>query len=457
VPVSAAQARTLEFWEHTDARHLFLPGPVRSGKTWAAVRGLLDWAALHRQNSNLVFVAKTAKQIRLTLMTEAHAWAAERGARLTREHDSWLAPTTLPGGAPNRIVPLPMAEGRTSVERLRGMTLAGGLVDEATAMHPALATMLETRLSDGAARCLWTCNPEGPLHWFRTDWILNPRIVSAHWPYRITDNPTLTAEYLTALEAALTGPERARLFEGRWAAASGLVWPTLGSHVARLPPGAGAPWASVVGVDYAASSVTHALLLGLYRGQTWHVTAEWRHDHTHTETGRGGGRLTSVDQARGLVGWAARLGHPPNGVWAVDPAAADLAAALTGQHQTRVIPAHNDRLNGVRAVEHMLSAGRLKIDPACRGLLAEADNYTWAETPAESGRDDPIKANDHACDALRYAVATVGVLHKQGRLGLGAPADVVAKVLADLTDKTTPPAPPPRFAGARITRTTAAA
>ncbi len=33
--------------------------------------------------------------------------------------------------------------------------------------------------------------------------------------------------------------------------------------------------------------------------------------------------------------------------------------------------------------------------------------YIWDEKAAEHGEERPIKTNDHACDALRYGVATL--------------------------------------------------
>ena len=46
------------------------------------------------------------------------------------------------------------------------------------------------------------------------------------------------------------------------------------------------------------------------------------------------------------------------------------------------------------------------IHRSCRGLIAELPGYAWDDAAANKGEVKPVKANDHSCDALRYAVAT---------------------------------------------------
>jgi len=46
---------------------------------------------------------------------------------------------------------------------------------------------------------------------------------------------------------------------------------------------------------------------------------------------------------------------------------------------------------------------RLTISPSCVNLLAEIESYVWREGK-QGVKDEPEKINDHAMDALRYAV-----------------------------------------------------
>jgi len=65
------------------------------------------------------------------------------------------------------------------------------------------------------------CNPGAPAHWLNQRAMQGrmTRLLSRH-----VDNPSLTPKYLATL-AGLTGHRRSRLYEGRWVAAEGGVFP----------------------------------------------------------------------------------------------------------------------------------------------------------------------------------------------------------------------------------------
>ena len=353
--------------------------------------------------------SKTAKQLNVTFVAEANRWAFEHRTSIRAQRDGLRVPSAL--GGHNTVLLVPMAEGEQAVERVRGMTLQGALVDEATSMHPQLALMLDTRLSQPGARAWWTCNPEGPLHWFLNDWIRNPNLNSIHIPFELDDNPSLTDDYKNALKASVTGHMYDRWVRGKWVTASGLVWPEAAQQVGEPPKRD--PTVTVIAVDYAASSITHALLLALH-GKVWYVTREWRLDSTREP-------VTSTRQADALIRWAAEHGHEPRrGLWIVDPAAADMNAALRERGCKNVEAGFNDRINGVRAVGHAFASGSLKVSlSGCPQLLRELGNYSWNETAAAKGTDDPQRVDDHGCDALRYGIATTNVMRMRGSFSYG--------------------------------------
>ena len=80
--------------------------------------------------------------------------------------------------------------------------------------HPSGRGHLEQAIAD--------CNPDAPTHWLnqRANDNRMVRLLSRH-----EDNPTVTLKYLERL-SNLTGVRRARLYEGKWVAAEGQVWPT---------------------------------------------------------------------------------------------------------------------------------------------------------------------------------------------------------------------------------------
>ena len=395
-----------------------MPGPVRSGKTYAAVSGFLSWLALHNAGQRAALVAKTERQLLTTLVTEVRAWAERWDIPLRRVGSLYEL------GA-NILVPVIAAEGTVAVERVRGMTLAGALVDEATSIHRDLAIMLTTRCSIPGARTYWTCNPGPPLHWFRTEYLLRGHARDRTVQFTIDDNPTLSDDFKALLRQRLRGVDYQRLYLGQWAAAAGQVWPQIDERV-RAVPQSEKPWQRLVAIDHADSGVTHALLGGRYSGGRIWVLAEWRwHDHTD-------GLRSSRWKAQRLLRWAKDRGIGRDDWWIIDPAAQGMRAALNEAGVGNVTDAWNAVLDGVQAVQHQLGMGRLFIGPDCKELLREASHYTWDERAASRGEDRPMKGEDHGCDALRYLVATIGALSQAGRIQRADSDGVAEEVLAAL-------------------------
>ncbi len=66
-------------------------------------------------------------------------------------------------------------------------------------------------------------------------------------------------------------------------------------------------------------------------------------------------------------------------------------------------------LDGITAVQGYLAIQgdgrpRLTVDPSCVDTINEFESYVW-----KPEKDEPVKENDHAMDALRYAIYTYKV------------------------------------------------
>jgi phage terminase large subunit-like protein len=120
--------------------------------------------------------------------------------------------------------------------------------------------------------------------------------------------------------------------------------------------------------------------------------------------------------------------HRINAMWRVeplmyliDPAAAN-RSVQTGRSDQDLfrdygivtIAGQNDVRAGIGRMNTMLaynkddedSVPQLQISDRCTALIAEVKRYRWKEPPrtGEETREAPIKADDHALDALRYVV-----------------------------------------------------
>lgn len=69
-----------------------------------------------------------------------------------------------------------------------------------------------------------------------------------------------------------------------------------------------------------------------------------------------------------------------------------------------VLKGKDSVISGITKVEDMLHNTELTFDPKCEDLAFEFENYEWKKNRDGMVIDEPVKENDDALDALRYAV-----------------------------------------------------
>ena len=77
---------------------------------------------------------------------------------------------------------------------------------------------------------------------------------------------------------------------------------------------------------------------------------------------------------------------------------------LQKQGISNLYEAQNEVLDGIRFVSKYLTQGTFKICLKCKNLIKEFQSYVWDSKSLLTGVDKPLKENDHALDALRYAL-----------------------------------------------------
>lgn len=73
-----------------------------------------------------------------------------------------------------------------------------------------------------------------------------------------------------------------------------------------------------------------------------------------------------------------------------------------------VVKGKNSVQSGIQSVREMLIRGDLLINKRCINLIAEFEMYSYDDNDMERNeQENPVKANDHALDALRYLVSSL--------------------------------------------------
>ena len=394
---------------HADRRINIWEGSIRSGKTVASVIAWLAYVAA-APPGELAIIGKTERTVARNILPVIGAlvpYKKTEGGILLLGRMVWIIGANDEG-----------AEGK-----LRGMTLAGAYVDEATLVPLNFWKQLLGRLSVPGARLLGTTNPDSPHHWLLKDYLENPKLAGTlrRFTFRLADATYLDPDYVAALIAENTGLWYRRFILGEWVAAEGAIYELweASRHVRDVGPPIRSRW---VALDYGTNNPFHALMMGRDAKGAIVVEAEWRHD------GRSGRRKSDAQYADELIAWATELTTaraapgivpvpvPQVDTWVVDPSAASFIAELRNRG-LYVQAANNEVADGIRRVTTLL--GRpdpgLYVASRCTELIVEIEGYVWDPKAQLRGEDKPLKVNDHGVDALRYGVA----------FGLGAEGAVV--------------------------------
>lgn len=290
-------------------------------------------------------------------------------------------------------------------EKVQGSTLAGGYMNEVTLYPESLVDQAIARtMTIKGARFFLDCNPDSPYHWFYRKYLEggHPKQYLKRWRFRLADNPILPRENVEMLKA-LYGPGTLfyrRNIDGQWVVAEGAVYEQWDERLHVVEEMPGRPEKVVIGVDVGTQNPTVFLAAGKV-GRTWYVFAEYY--HSGRESGR---QKTNGEYSADFVAWLSRLGYYHSSV-EIDPSAADFKVQLRRDGISGVRDADNALVPGIRTVSTALTEGTLKVLKSCERLRAEFPSYTWDPKKQEQGVDMPMKANDHALDALRYLARRV--------------------------------------------------
>ncbi len=299
-------------------------------------------------------------------------------------------------------------------------------VQEATELTEDDWEAITTRLRSNQVsfqQILGDCNPDTPTHWLkvRCDDQRTRLIESRH-----EDNPllfrngTITpegADYMSKLDA-LTGVRYQRLRKGNWVAAEGMIWENYDSTIHLIdsfpiPNG----WPRYWSIDFGYTNP--------FVAQSWAEDPDGRL-YMYREiykTGR-----TVDEHAAQIMNIVC-----PDGKWlepkpktVVCDTDAEGRATFTKVTGLRTVAADKQVIEGIQAVArrfrtqddgkprlYLLRDALIERDPELvdqakpTNTADEIPGYVWLD---HATKEEPVKEDDHGCDAMRYMV-----MHREGR------------------------------------------
>ena len=363
-----------------EGRTILAVGATGSGKTHATVLAFVDFALSHPPALHLI-TGRSTSQLDIEVRPHIERRLSQLGCR-----PEWNGVARRLRAAGHVFAFYGYTDTR-SEERFRGLTARTALVEEATLCSEEFVGWLQTRLRMSGARMWMTANPEGPTHWLKQR--IDAGLLDSVHTLLMRDNPALDAETRADLERQFVpgSVQYRRAILGEWAAATGLIFPSVPTSEA---PG-GTVTTTAVGIDFGMTSPTAVVrIVARTRPASYWASHAWT-----IASSRDGVSVHPSEQARRIVEWHQTA---PWEVAYVDPSAKPLTAELRRIAPFAVQDAAPDVALGIASLARNFARETLTIAPGARPLLEELAGYVWdTKRP-----DEPLKANDHCVDALRY-------------------------------------------------------
>lgn len=404
-PFSKKQKKVLTWWCQNSPVNekdgIIADGAIRSGKTVSMSLSFVMWAMSSFNGQNFAMCGKTIGSFRRNVLFWLKLMLRSRGYSIT-DHRADNLLVVRKNGKENYFYIFGGKDER-SQDLIQGITLAGVFFDEVALMPESFVNQATGRCSVKGSKFWFNCNPDGPYHWFKVNWIdkcKEKNILYLH--FTMDDNLSLAEDIKKRYRSMYTGVFFKRYILGLWAVAEGIIYDMFSKEehtkdikeFFRILINGN----RYVSCDYGTQNATVFLLWNKGRDGKWYCIREYYY------SGRDKAKQkTDSEYADDLKEWLEGIQIK---AIIVDPSAASFIAELR-KRGYKVLKAKNDVLDGIRLVGTLLNLEQLVFASSCKETIKEFASYVWDEKALERGEDKPTKQHDHCLDACRYFVSTI--------------------------------------------------
>lgn len=226
-PFSLKQKAVLTWWvdgsPYADKDGIICDGSIRSGKTTVMSLSFVMWAMETFDGENFALCGKTIQSLRRNVINQLKLMLRSLGYEVN-EHRAENSMTIRLGDVENEFY-LFGGKDEGSQDLIQGITLAGVFFDEVALMPESFVNQATGRCSVDGSKFWFNCNPEGPDHFFKLEWIdklSEKNLIRIHFTMR--DNPSLAAHIIERYERMYKGVFYDRFIRGLWVLASGIIF-----------------------------------------------------------------------------------------------------------------------------------------------------------------------------------------------------------------------------------------
>lgn len=223
---SEKQKFVLHWWMHPkykDKDGIICDGSIRSGKTVVMSLSFIMWAMDTFDSETFAMCGKTIQSLRRNVIKQLKKMLKSRGY-IVEEHKSENYLTVIKGEITNEFY-LFGGKDEGSQDLIQGITLAGVFFDEVALMPESFVNQATGRCSVEGSKFWFNCNPEGPDHYFKLEWIdklKEKNLIRIH--FVMQDNLSLSKKTIERYMRMYKGVFFDRFILGLWVLASGIIF-----------------------------------------------------------------------------------------------------------------------------------------------------------------------------------------------------------------------------------------
>lgn len=354
----------------------------RWGKTTLGIDQMKGRAAI--PNSRIAYIAPTFQQARDI------AWEALKKDCLQASENINEARLEI------RLVneSLIILRGWEAVETLRGQAFDLIVIDEVAMMRNFWVNwqeVLRPTLTDTRGEVMFISTPKGFNHFYD---LCNLELTDNDFKsfhFTSWDNPYLPKDELEKAKATLPADRFAQEYEASFQKTQGIVFKEFSREKHLYDELPKEKFDKYGGVDFGYRNPA-AVLDARFNGEKLYIEDEWyKREKTDIQ----------IADYVSLCKFKAVYPDPEN--------AGAIKELINKQVNVREVAKGKGSIkSGLQSIRELLIRGDLMINKKCVNLISEFEMYFYEDEQAERNeQENPIKANDHAIDALRYIVSSL--------------------------------------------------
>lgn len=284
-----------------------------------------------------------------------------------------------------------LLRGWEAIENLRGQAFDFLILDEVASMRNfwvGWQEVLRPTLTDTKGEAMFVSTPKGYNHFYD---LCNKELTDKDFKsfhFTSYDNPFLLVEEIESAKATLPKERFEQEYMASFQKTQGLVYKEFNreKHLYEtLPEG---EYEKLGGIDFGFKNPAGILDIRFVK-ERFYVEDEWY------KRGR-----TEEQIADYVSAYNFDEVYP-------DPENPSAIEVLKNKNINvrEVIKGKDSIKSGINKVRELFNTGKLKINKRCVNLIAELEMYSYDDEKGDRNENEnPIKANDHLADALRYVV-----------------------------------------------------